>query len=194
MTITSNDAIRIAYDRGYRVLEDGTVLNHAGKPMKLRVYKDTKYPQLVIRVDKSKSKTIRIHRLAAYCFYGEALFDEGIEVRHLNANVFDVSKANIALGTHRENELDKPPEIRKKKRGSPKRKAYKRSLRRLNDTEVLGVKFLLYKGKSMYSIGKIFGLSTMSIKQIKLGESYADIKLFGEFNRSDKETTVPIAN
>ncbi len=57
---------------------------------------------------KSGVKSIHVHHFAAYCFYGERMFDEGMRVRHLNDDPSDFSKKNIALGTEKENKMDIP--------------------------------------------------------------------------------------
>jgi hypothetical protein len=56
--------------------------------------------------------SVPAHKVIAYAIWGDAAFEPGIHVRHLNGDNEDSSRANLALGTPRENEMDKPPEVR----------------------------------------------------------------------------------
>ena len=102
--------IQIAYERGYRVTKDGSLLNPKGKVIGDSV--DSRgYKQTSIKINK-KNTNIRTHRLQAYQKYGNKLFEDGIVVRHLNGNRLDNSLYNIAIGTQRDNLMDIPKEIR----------------------------------------------------------------------------------
>ena len=65
-----------------------------------------------IRVSETKVIKVYVHRLQAYQEFGDAIFDKGIEVRHLNGDSFDNSYENIAIGTPFENAMDKAKETR----------------------------------------------------------------------------------
>lgn len=110
------DAIRIAYERGYRVSEDGVLTSPYGNNLKLSISKGQRYPTFSIsKVPNVKNKYgvfgIPAHKFASYCFYGEQMFSFDC-VRHLNGNVLDISKNNLILGSHSENNLDKIKEVR----------------------------------------------------------------------------------
>lgn len=53
-----------------------------------------------------KRITIRVHRMAAFQKYGLDIYNDGMEVRHLNNIKLDNSFENIAIGTHKDNYLD----------------------------------------------------------------------------------------
>lgn len=98
------------FRRGYRITESGELLSPKGE-----VLKGTKNTTGYKRMSyKSKGKQIFVdfHRLQAFQKYGNKLFEEGIEVRHLNGNRLDNSFKNIALGTHSDNMMDIPEQIR----------------------------------------------------------------------------------
>lgn len=119
-----------------------------------------------------------VHRLAAYCFYGEEMFREGIVVRHLNGNTLDVSRKNIALGTPSENEQDKDPAVRSKNASAANkaRKETRRlSLRKLSIDDVLTIKKRLLNGEKGVDIAKDFGVVKDTIYEIKRGNRYKDI-------------------
>jgi len=101
--------IRIAYLKGYRVTDDGTLLGIRGRPITTILKKG--YPFFALQVGTEYSKDgyykIPAHRFAAYCFYGEEIFNHRL-VRHLNANKNDYSRQNLALGNHSQNSFDRP--------------------------------------------------------------------------------------
>lgn len=57
--------------------------------------------------------TVRVHRLQAFHKFGNRMFEPGLEVRHLDNDSSNNSRDNIGLGTHQENCLDVPVEVRK---------------------------------------------------------------------------------
>lgn len=62
-----------------------------------------------------KKNNCKVHRLQAFQKYGDAIFGEGIVVRHLDGNRFNNSSENILIGTARDNIMDMPAETRKRK-------------------------------------------------------------------------------
>lgn len=103
-----NQSVVYAYNKGYRVV-NGKLISHTGKAMKtsnLRGYAGVK-----IR----KEYDVRVHKLAAYQKYGEAMFEEGIVVRHLDGNKQNNKEENIAIGSCKDNALDIPLELRVKR-------------------------------------------------------------------------------
>lgn len=104
-------AIELAYDKGYRVTDDGVLLGLKGKPLRVKAYGNQRYPVFSVNgvpFTKSRVKSVRVHQFAAYCFYGSAMFKDGIIVRHLNDDPSDFRKENIALGTDKDNKADIP--------------------------------------------------------------------------------------
>lgn len=97
---------RIAYARGYRVAEL-TVLSPSGKTLHPWTG-NTGYPWITI----GKTEKCSVHRLVAFQLWGEMIYERGIEVRHLDGNKLNFLPANLALGTHSQNQLDIPQPIR----------------------------------------------------------------------------------
>lgn len=97
----------IAYSKGYRVSPSGIVTNPVGYEMSVESLNNKRYPQVGFSYE-GKKYYVRMHRLAAYCMYGKAMFEEGVVVRHLNDNKTDLRHANIALGTQTDNMRDIP--------------------------------------------------------------------------------------
>lgn len=98
-----------AYDMGYRVSPEGEIINRKGDILKGSVQNG--YARMSIRIDKI-SNPVFVHRLQAYLKFGNEIFKESIEVRHLNGNSLDNSFKNIAIGTHSDNMQDIPKEKR----------------------------------------------------------------------------------
>lgn len=105
-------ALLLAYEKGYRITEDGKVINPNGKEVKGSINEG--YLEIGIRVDK-KTQKLKVHRLQGYQKFGERIFEEGIVLRHLNSNSLDNSWDNIGIGSHSDNMNDIPEEIRLKK-------------------------------------------------------------------------------
>lgn len=101
-----------AYEKGYRCTKEGTVISH--KNRSVGSINNEGYHYFTIRV-MGKNRKVLSHRLQAYQKYGESLFDEGIEVRHVNSDRADFSWDNILIGTHSDNMMDQPEEVRKEK-------------------------------------------------------------------------------
>lgn len=105
--------LQIAYEKGYRVTKDGNLLNPKGKVIG-NCLDGKGYKKTGIIINK-KNIDLLTHRLQAYQKYGNKLFEDGILVRHLNGNPLDNCWDNIAIGTHRDNTMDIPKEIRIKR-------------------------------------------------------------------------------
>lgn len=103
----------LAYERGYRISEQGLCFNKSGKQVG-GYTNNTGYLAFSLRVDKIP-KRVNIHRLQAFQKYGHKLYEKGIMVRHLNGIKTDNSWDNIAIGTNSQNQMDIPEQIRIKR-------------------------------------------------------------------------------
>lgn len=103
---------QIAYEKGYRVTKDGDLLNPKGK--KIGSIDSYGYYRNIVMLN-GKQMVVFSHRLQALQKYGDKLYEDGILVRHLNGNPLDNCWDNIAIGTHRDNTMDIPKEIRIKR-------------------------------------------------------------------------------
>lgn len=103
-----NQAIRIAFRKGYRVTECGCNVEYKGRTRKLQVkiVNGKEYYRFTIRV-RDKSVNILVHRLMAYQKYKGKTFKEGIVIRHRDDNSLNNSKKNILLGTQSQNMKDR---------------------------------------------------------------------------------------
>lgn len=102
---------KIAIEKGYTITEEGDIVSPYGK---IKGCTCKGYKTFKIDTGGRKFINIRVHRLQAYQKYGEKIYEKGIEVRHLDNISTNNSWENIAIGTHSENMLDKPKEVRVK--------------------------------------------------------------------------------
>lgn len=101
----------LAYNKGYRVDDNGLLLNPKGKP--IGSLHRTGYHRFGLKVEGKKC-VVHTHRLQAYQKYGDAIYAKGIMVRHLDGNKTNNSIDNIAIGNNRDNQMDRPKECRVK--------------------------------------------------------------------------------
>jgi len=100
----------IFYKKGFRITENGDILNPKGKTL-TPTPTNRGYVPLSC---KHEGETIKgsAHRLQAFQKYDEALLWKGMEVRHKNGIKTDNSFNNILIGTHSQNMMDVPESIR----------------------------------------------------------------------------------
>ena len=109
------NAIKIAFHKGYRVAPNGDIISPKGDILNgcTRKRCGLSYKTFGVRVD-GKVTHIPVHRFVAYLKYGELGLTSDC-VRHLDGNSTNNSLENIEIGTHRDNMLDIPKEIRVKR-------------------------------------------------------------------------------
>jgi len=100
------EALIYAYNKGYRIDKAGVVTSFTGK--KLTPSKGANGYFLCSVFTGETIQPIPFHRLQAYTKFGNAMFESGVEVRHLDGNRTNNCWDNIAIGTHVENMLDIP--------------------------------------------------------------------------------------
>lgn len=140
----------VAHQKGYRVSDDGTFYSNRGNEIKYvggRGYKRT-----TIKIN-GKNKVLFAHRLQAYQKYGDAIYREGLMVRHLDGNKLNNSIDNIQLGTARDNMMDVPSDIRKSRASKAARQTIK-----YNRDEI--IKFYNECGGSRKKTMEHFGISS----------------------------------
>jgi len=156
------------YKKGYRII-DGKIFNPQGK--ELKVMRDNSGYAKISSYSNGKYKNLFLHKLAAYQKFGELMFQEKIQVRHLDGDRLDFSLENIELGTAMQNRLDMPLEQRK---DSAYRSNIKR--RKLSQQEVEKIRndFLNVESKyGFYSkIARLYNVSARVIWGIVHFETY----------------------
>ena len=100
---------RLAIEKGYKVTDEGILLNAKNKP--IGSLDSSGYQRVTLRFN-DKRPVIYTHRLQAYQKYGDAIYSKGIVARHLDGDKTNNSIDNIAIGTNRDNIMDRPVEDR----------------------------------------------------------------------------------
>lgn len=95
-----------AYEKGYRITEEGDVVGL--KKEKVGFTHGNGYRRFKMRDENGENINVAAHRLQAYQKFGEGIYQEGMVVRHLDGNPDNNHVDNIAIGTMRENIMDRP--------------------------------------------------------------------------------------
>lgn len=155
----------MAYAKGYRVADDGSILNPRGKKLTgyigSRGYRRFKY-------DRNKND-LDVHRLAAYQLFGNKLFEEGIEVRHLDGNALNNAKNNLAIGTASQNYFDKPLSVRLFVSNSGAQ-----VLRKLTNIEIKEMRLKREHGASYKELMDKYGIAKSTVSYIINKKTYRD--------------------
>lgn len=158
---------KFAKDKGYKVLEDGTVISSQGKVLRLYCNKQYPYIYFGFRSLDGHTTKVYVHRLQAYQKFGDKLFEPGILVRHLNGNSFDNSFNNIDLGTASDNWLDIPEDKRREIT-----EAAAQVSRKLTTAEVVALRQERQDGKSFSFLCKKYGLAKSTVSYIVNNKTY----------------------
>lgn len=162
-----------AYEAGWRVTDDGCLLKPDGTEKKPYIITDG-YPQFSF-----KGSNIRVHRLAAYCFYGEELYKHQC-VRHLNGIKEDFSRKNIALGTQKDNMADIPKEqweeINKKRSATAKSKGIKPPrVNKITDDQAKKIRDMYSQGVSLRKLANMYGVHHSTIWNITTNRTFKGV-------------------
>lgn len=166
--------IRACFSAGYSVcINTGVVINKKGKPLQGCVMKNgyRAMSLYIAGITPPRGVQVNQHQLVAYAKFGEAMFAEGIEVRHLDGVRLNNAPDNIAIGTRSENMMDMSPEARSARvKGFPSKK------RMANDLAVMEIRKLYAVGigrGDCRDLADKYGLSKSTVSEIGRGVSYA---------------------
>lgn len=158
-----------AYRRGYRMESaTGNIISVTGKIRETKLFDGQRYPSFAMTVivdGKKKTASFPVHKFAAYCYFGADALK--LQVRHLDSNTCDASFGNILLGTRRDNEMDKPANIR-----SRSAKAARASQGISGVTQKLAyedAQVIKLSAESSSILAKRYGVSRSTVQLIKKG-------------------------
>jgi len=150
---------------GYHTDGQGHVISSRGNCLRLNA--DTKgYLYFNVKF-LSRSKKVGVHRLVAYQKFGDALFVEDIQVRHLDGNHLNNAWNNIAIGTASENRLDMSQHTRLETARNAGRCNSK-----LTDTDVLRIREMFATGATLRQIMDKYGIAKTTASYIKNRKTY----------------------
>ena len=153
---------RWAYVKGYRVLDDGTLLNPSGKRLRATP-SSSGYPTFKVGSHKAQY-TLQLHVFAAYCRYGEKALEAEC-VRHKDDVRTNCTRLNLRLGTRVDNAADLSEETRLRvgRNANASRHARTASTRSKRDKRIVKLRAA---GKTWRAIGQIVGLDKARIGRI----------------------------
>lgn len=155
-----------AVKAGYRVLADGSVVGPSGRTLKTRGSWCSGYPSFGVN-DHGKMGYVLVHQLVAYLKYGNSMFEEGVEVRHKNGDLTDYSSRNILLGTHSENMMDLPRQLR-----VDKAKHAAKKLRKLTSAQAEQLRADRRAGAPYKELMAKYGLSKSAVSYVVNEKTY----------------------
>jgi hypothetical protein len=111
----SIEGVLLSYQKGYRII-NGEVISPVGNNRKLLLNSQKKSDGRLFFTMKNEgnSYNVKVHLLVAYQKFGDAAFEDKIQVRHLDGNPFNNLDSNIDIGTPSENYFDRLPAERLK--------------------------------------------------------------------------------
>ena len=157
----SDEGIVKAYEAGVRV-------DDLGERYKLYIGA-WGYPRFNITIDGERYLLLA-HRFAAYSYFGKVALEAEC-VRHLNGKPADFSKPNISYGTHQENTMDIPAEVRSRRSHFGGSVAGKKS-RTMTEEQV---RYIRNSHLSQDKLAKELGVKRGTIRQIKEYKTYKDV-------------------
>ena len=158
-----------AYRRGYRVI-NGDVINWKGNKLKLS---KTTNGYFIFNLNlERKPRNIKVHRLVAYQKYGDKIFEEGIQVRHLDNNSENNLDENIGIGTPSQNMQDCPEEDR-----IERAKNASSHIRKFSNAEVEEIRRTHAGIRSYKQVMEIFDISSKGTLHHILNNDYQTEKM-----------------
>jgi len=163
-------ALLEAVERGYMVDAKGIAHNKHGDAINGCLC-TTGYKYITIRMDKyfgrRKCCKVFIHRIMAYQKFGDKIFDECLEVRHLNNNKLDNSWGNVSIGTPSENryDLDEKTRLRTSKIAA-------KAQRKFTDDEIISMRLKHKNGLSYKKIMDEYKIAKSTLSYIINGNTY----------------------
>ncbi len=161
------DAIRCAYVKGFRVTEAGELYNPRGK--RIAGYVSGGYLTTGVRLstERDSDMPLAVHRLAAYQWFGEAIFNKGVMVRHLDGNALNNARTNLALGTAYDNSMDMKSEARRHRS-----LLAAKTKRKLSEAQLVEFREAAAAGATLKSLCASFGISKSTASYIRAGRTY----------------------
>jgi len=116
----------------------------------------------------------RAHR-ASWLIHKGAI-PEGMHVCHSCDNPICTNPKHLWIGTHKQNNDDKIAKGRANWAQPPCKKGSENGSSKLNESQVVEIKKLLSQGHACYRIGKLFNVSSTTIKRIRNGVNWKHVE------------------
>lgn len=156
-----------AYTKGYRIV-NGVIHNPKGNVLNGKIdgkgYLRISYKKFCVGV--------YVHRLVAFQKFGFKIFEEGMQVRHIDGNPLNNTDDNIEIGTASDNMMDKPVPIRKRMAINASNK-----IRKFSDREMEQIKSDYNKLKSYRKVMDKWGITSKGTLHYMLNNDYVTKKV-----------------
>jgi hypothetical protein len=163
-----NEAVIIAAEQGYKVLDDGRVLTptntiRKASPDRLGYLKFT-------ITDAGETLTVMVHKLVAFQQFGGLIFDEDKEIRHLDDDKSNNSKDNISFGSHSANmmDIDAANRIHNSRYGTA-------ATRKLSAAQVREIRALSEDGWTVRRLAAKYGIGATTVCNLVNRKTYNDV-------------------
>lgn len=166
-------AVVRAHELGYRVQEDGSVLSPKGRVRKLSLTgrAGALYWRFNSLGENGVVYRIGVHILVAIQLYGVEAVRRADCVRHANGDSADNSFANILIGTHQENAMDRAPEARR----AHARKASDKNPPKLTPDDVREIRRARDAGALLQDLARAYGVTKSTIWYCVKGRTHATL-------------------
>jgi len=160
----------IASNLGYSV-NDNVVTNNDDDIIKASPSSNG-YRKFTIREKGNTRKLdVFVHRLVAYNKFGNNIYEDGICVRHLDGDKLNNKNSNIAIGTTRDNTMDRDQnEVKQYALNASKQAALKK--RKFTDKQVQDIKDYYNNGKTYKEVMLKFNISSKGTLHYILNNTY----------------------
>lgn len=155
----------ILVKRGYTMTDNGECFNPKGQKIS-GIVSTSGYLRSAIKVD-GKHTQFKFHRFMGYLKFGDRIYQQGMQIRHLDGNPQNNSRENIEIGTQRDNSYDIP----KEKRLQSALKATQK-VKRYSDEDVIKMKEMHNNGVPYSTIMKTFGISSKGTLSFIINKRY----------------------
>lgn len=131
----------------------GYIYTPEGRRLALSLGGQQRYPtitvychELAVELGRKRAGfSIPAHKFAAFILFGDKVFEEGVQIRHMNG-VLNIAEVDLALGDAKTNMQDIPEEIRKEAARKARRAQIQNaSHRKFTDKEVTFIKSTIKK-------------------------------------------------
>jgi hypothetical protein len=166
MVSLAKKALLEAWRRGYRIDEYGDAISpYSDRKLSLQDRKG--YLRFSLAFNGRKIH-VSVHRLAAFQKYRYLLFEQGIQVRHLDGDSRNNCFDNIVIGTATENQMDKSEKIRLRSA-----RVAAAAQRKFTDEEIAQIRDMYASGKWRYKdIAEVFGVVKSTVSYIINRQTY----------------------
>lgn len=157
----------IAFSKGYRVVDGEVYSPYNNSTKKLYLHSKNKpYVCFCVKVGK-RTRNVLVHRMVAYQKYGDAIYNDGICVRHMDGDGANNLEDNIEIGTHSDNMSDIDPSLRLKKSliGTSKQ-------RKFTDEQIVEIKNKYSSGWTLKMLMEEYGGAKSTMSYIVNNKTY----------------------